>query len=510
MQLPIDKPYLVCPIGYNAQKKRLEFRENGVLLYALQLPLDFRHPDYAVTIPVGRFLGRTITLETTPAMDLSLTLTDKPIRSREGAFRPRFHFSASRGWINDPNGLCTVGDTYHLFYQHNPASHVWDNMHWGHAVSRDLLHWEERDPALFPDETGAMFSGCAFLDQENRSGLGRDGEPPLLLFYTAFGSTAAQCLAYSLDGGNSFQKYAGNPILPGCVPGNRDPKVIRHEASDRYIMALYLDKHDYGLFASRNLLDWELLQILTLDDDTECPDFYPLPLDGDASRQKWIFSGASDRYLVGSFDGYAFRAEQPAARLHYGNASYAAQTWHNLREGDDRRLRLAWNHSPLPPAPFGGSLNIPCEMTLRTIDGAMRLCCRPVSELASLHREIRREGKPTLPFSLRLEEQGYDVSLVLSFESEGWIELSVFGLTLRADFGARTLTCLDCSAPLCAREGQARLRVLFDTTGAEIFLDQGQAFLSVGRLLDYNLDELTLTGRRAVVDDLQIAAIAPL
>lgn len=185
-----------------------------------------------------------------------------------------------------------------------------------------------------------MFSGSAVVDFDNRSGLGDGIRPPLLLYYTAAGGASAlsaekkasQCLAYSTDGGLTFRKYEGNPIIPYFAEENRDPKVIYHPETDRYILALFLNKHDYGLFASDNLLDWSLLQVIAIDEDWECPDFYPLPLDGDGTNIKWVLIGAYDRYLVGSFDGYSFRAEQSAGRLHVGNASYAAQSWFNLRE----------------------------------------------------------------------------------------------------------------------------------------------------------------------------------
>ena len=427
---------------------------------------------------------------------------------------PKFHYTAKQGWLNDPNGLCTVDGTYHLFYQYNPASSNWGNMHWGHAVSTDLLRWEEREPALYPDELGTMFSGSAVVDFDNRSGLGDGIRPPLLLYYTAAGGASAlsaekkasQCLAYSTDGGLTFRKYEGNPIIPYFAEENRDPKVIYHPETDRYILALFLNKHDYGLFASDNLLDWSLLQVIAIDEDWECPDFYPLPLDGDGTNIKWVLIGAYDRYLVGSFDGYSFRAEQSAGRLHVGNASYAAQSWFNLREGDSRRVRIAWNNHALPAAPFNMSMNIPCEMTLRTVGDRMVLCANPIAELRDLYQEIHQTDSRPLPCRETLREAGYDLQIELSGDAAGTADIRVFGLHWHLDWSSDTISWDDFTAPLCLENGRASLRILLDTTGAEVFIGGGQCLLTCGQMLDYNLCDLELSGT-AVLEHLQIAEL---
>ena len=505
-----EQPFLAFPVSYTAASKHLVFREGGKPIYELDIPLDALHPAYEVYIPMEHFAGRELTLETEPAMPVPVRSAAADEAARHHPLRPFFHFTAKQGWINDPNGLCTAGGVYHLFYQYNPASHVWGNMHWGHATSPDLLHWTEREPALYPDELGTMFSGSAVVDTDNRSGLGDGMTPPLLLFYTAFGKEASvQCLAFSIDDGATFQKYDRNPLIPSVMPGNRDPKVIYHQPSGRYVMALYLDGHKYSLFGSNNLLDWQLQQVITLEEDWECPDFYPLPLDGAADKTKWVLCGAFDRYLVGEFDGWAFRALQPIRRLHWGNASYAAQSWFNLRPGDDRRVRIAWNNHPLPPAPFQGCMTFPCEMTLRTLDGAMCLCANPIDEIASLYDTVHEQTTPSLPFAAPLAEGGYDIRMTLNGGAEAEAELTVCGLHLCLDWKTGLLTCGENQAPLCAEKGRVSLRLLLDMPGAEIFLGQGQALLTWGQPLDYNLARLTVAGADVALRHISIAALQP-
>jgi len=206
------------------------------------------------------------------------------------SLRPQFHFTAQKGWLNDPNGLVLHNGEYHLFFQHNPDSTEWGNMTWGHAVSKDLVHWRQIEHALLPDKRGTMYSGSAVTDPLNTSGMGAD----IIAFYTAAGGKNpesngqpfTQGLAYSRDNGRTFTKLDA-PIINHIVAENRDPKVDWHEPTKSWVMALYLDGEAFVLFTSKNLKNWTEIQRFHMPGSAECPDFFEMPIAG--SREKrWV------------------------------------------------------------------------------------------------------------------------------------------------------------------------------------------------------------------------------
>ena len=399
MKIKVDKKYLILPLGYYATKKKLEFFIDEELVFDIDATIDFIEPDYFQYLNIERFIGEELEIICPQCEDIILETTDyQPVEDIfKEKYRPRVHFSAKRGWINDPNGLVYYKGYYHLFFQHNPAGTKWGNMHWGHAVSKDLVHWEEKECALYPDEMGTMFSGSAIVDWDNVTGLKENDNDVILLFYTAAGGTSklsegqkfTQCLAYSTDGGETFTKYSGNPIIPHVEDENRDPKVIYSPELKAYVMALYLSENRYMLFSSKNLLDWVMMHEITLPGDSECPDFYPLPLNGDGDKCKWVFSGASDRYLIGDIINGSFRPAQLSKRLHYGRNSYASQTFSDIPGDDGRRIRIAWNTMEVPNSYFNCAMCFPTEMSLKTINGEMYLCTWPVKEIENYIR-VRR------------------------------------------------------------------------------------------------------------------------
>lgn len=320
----------------------------------------------------------------------------------EETFRPQYHFSPKENWMNDPNGLVYYKGEYHLFYQYHPYSKVWGPMHWGHAISRDLIHWEELPIALYPDELGQIFSGSAVVDQDNTSGLKNSEEDVLVAIFTHHGEKSEQqSIAYSNDKGRTWTKYKGNPVVknPG-IKDFRDPKVFWHRPSQRWIMTLAAGDcvHFYG---SPNLLDWSFLSSFGKEYGAhggvwECPDLIELEIEGENAK-KWVLivsinpggpnGGSAVQYFTGDFDGITFAADMEKERVQwadYGRDFYAAVTWSNIEEPIWIGWMSNWQYAnQVPTDPFRSVMSIPRKLRLRREEGKLNLIQIPI-ELTSI------------------------------------------------------------------------------------------------------------------------------
>jgi sucrose-6-phosphate hydrolase SacC (GH32 family) len=400
------------------------------------------------------------------------------------ALRPQIHFSPRRGWTNDPNGLVYVNGVYHLFFQHNPYGWSWGNMHWGHAVSKDLVHWVEQGEALYPDAMGPMFSGSAVVDWKNTSGLGVGGKPPIVLFYTAAGNPTVQCLATSTDEGRTFTKYAGNPIVKQISPGNRDPKVLWHEPSQRWVMVLYVEtpqkKHAIEFLTSTNLKDWK--RESQTEGFYECPDLFELPVDGDAGKKKWVLTAASSEYMVGAFDGQRFTPETPKLKGHSGRGFYAAQTFSDIPAQDGRRLQIGWLQAPSPRMPFNQAMTIPLELNLVSTGDGPRLTWRPARELETLRGMAVKAGplklkpgdaNPLAAASAELQ----DVVIEADVGQAKEIAVNVRGVPVVFDAVKQELVVNGHRTAAPLRNGKLDLRIIADRTALEVFCSGGRVYV---------------------------------
>lgn len=281
--------------------------------------------------------------------------------------RPELHFTAKRGWINDPNGLVYRDGAYHLYFQHNPMNTEWENMSWGHAVSRDLLHWDYCDTVLYPDEYGTAYSGCGLANGRELLGLPKDA---LLFFYTAAaghnewskGKKPVQRLAYSLDGGMTFKKHP-DWQLGNMAFENRDPKVFEDPSGDgSYVMVLFLDGNDFAIFRSDDLEHWERTQTLTLPEAWECPDLFRLQADD--GTWHWVFWSADGFYFLGDFDGKVFTARQGRREAYGTRLPYAAQTYSGVK---GRTVSVAWLRTRQEGRPYRGAMALPRELSLAEV-----------------------------------------------------------------------------------------------------------------------------------------------
>lgn len=402
--------------------------------------------------------------------------------------RPQIHFTAKKGWLNDPNGLVFFGGKYHLFFQHNPFGTEWGNMTWGHAVSTDLVRWTQLDDAIEPDKMGTIFSGSAVFDHDNTSGFGAPGKPPMVCIYTAAGGTSTeskgqpftQCLAYSTDG-TTFTKYAGNPVIPHIVVENRDPKVIWYAPTKKWIMALYLDGHKYGLFSSPDLKTWTKLSELNIPGAAECPDFFEMPVEGEKSNRKWVFWTAPGIYLVGSFDGTTFTPETKPLWLTWADmryTSYASQTYFNDPKG--RRVQIAWlQGSDFPNVFWNQQMGIPTELTLRNTADGPRIFTNPVKEVDTLrHSSLSSTTTPNEGEYRYVSENGlFDVDLVFNPGTTGKLDFSYGGITLKYTAEDQVFTAFDKKVHLPPINGRVHLRFLIDRASIEIFGQDGLVYM---------------------------------
>lgn len=534
------KKYLSLPVSSFVGQRSVRIYDGGRLADDFTCRLDLVDPTYRVFYDMSRFEGKEFTLETVPNIELSPLAGEEyqrdEIKYDTDSYRmsPRVHFTAPFGWINDPNGLFVytspvTGKTlYHMFCQHNPYDSVWGNMHWGHAVSEDMVHWSYLGEALVPDENGTVFSGSAVVDYNNRSGLKDGDECPILLFYTCAGHTSVisagkeftQCMAYSTDGGMTFKKYEKNPVIGHIAEENRDPKVIWCDEIGRYILALYLKGNDYCIFTSENLLSWNELQRITLDGDAECPDIYPLVTK--KKERRWIFSGASDFYIVGEFRDGLFRPVTAPKKLSYSSASYAAQTFScrgdndpaDESAADTRRLRFAWDrNTTFGNDPICSQMSIPCEMTLKNDGGQYTLCANPAAEISVLKRESTEtrgiEITSDAPFTVTsLRDSAYMLEIALGeIKTECDITLEVFGQTVTVSPSSWMCSVMGNELPLTVFRDKVELCMIIDRASLEVFADGGRAIITVPWRLDFNMNTLRITSECASLKSLRVTRL---
>jgi sucrose-6-phosphate hydrolase SacC (GH32 family) len=502
-EFKIARRYLNIPIRNGAPKRKVDVLVEGRLAVQLDIELADAQPDWWAFMDTSAWRGRTLALKVDklPEGSTALSAIEPSDEIQDAAdlyhepLRPQFHFSSQRGWNNDPNGLVFYRGEYHLFYQHNPYGWGWGNMHWGHAVSRDLVHWEEIGDALAPDALGPMFSGSAVVDWKNSSGLGRDGQPPQVLIYTAAGSPTVQCIAASADG-RHYAKFPGNPVVPEITGGNRDPKVYWHAPTGKWVMALYvglpgkdnqgdkkhrpIDEHTIHFLTSPNLKDWTVAS--HIEGFHECPDYFELPVDGDATNKKWVLTAANSDYMLGQFDGTKFTPETEKLKGQRGRGYYAAQTFADLPAADGRRIQIGWLQAPSPGMPFNQCMSIPLELTLRSTAAGPRLAWQPVKELEALRGKALRRGPLTLAeggANPLAKAGGELLELRAEFAPGAAAEVAftVRGVPIVYDVKAEEIVVNNHRAPAPLRDGRQRLIVYADRTALEVFASDGLTYV---------------------------------
>lgn len=442
-------------------------------------------------------------------------------------FRPQFHFSPQEKWMNDPNGLVYNQGIYHLFYQYYPEDIVWGPMHWGHAISRDMIKWEHKPIALFPDQYGDIFSGSAVLDKNNSSGLGTTENPPLVAIFTYHlmaGEKAGrsdfqtQGIAYSLDNGDTWLKYKGNPVIGNKgMKDFRDPKVFWHQGSNQWILALVAGDHA-KFYGSKNLINWNHLSDFGKDKGAqggvwECPDLFKLKIEG-TNEEKWILiisinpgapnGGSGTQYFIGDFNGHTFTAEHNDIKwIDYGADNYAGVTYNNTPNGE--RIFIGWmsnwNYARMTPTKtWRSAMTLPRKLSLvqeqdtyflrsnvlesfnnqlsNVIEKEMVLLDQPFtiehhnfnqSEIKfntnvskAIHLEFSNEKKESLIFEIDPAKKEMFINKIAS------------GLT---DFEEQFADKIH-SLPYRVADREVDVRIILDWSSVEIFIDHGRYVMS--------------------------------
>lgn len=400
--------------------------------------------------------------------------------------RPRFHFTSrywddyrlnpgwhEEGWINDVNGLMQLDGEYHLF-----AQRWWSC--WLHAVSTDLVHWQELPPAFGKeDHLGGTQSGGGVVDYANTSGLAT-GETPVMVAFWSSTDNESQCISYSNDRGRTWTKYAGNPVLSHAC---RDPQVFWHEPTKQWIMVLYGPEQGkeryYTLFSSPNLLEWEKLH--SIPDMHECPDMFELPVDGNESDRKWVVVNGDADYLVGTFDGKTFTPETKKLTGDHAPNYYATMTWGDFPEQPWRRVQIAWMRyfNMDLDMPFSQQLSFPCDLTLRRTDDGIRLCQCPVPEIRELYADQyayhMESAKGDLAFG-SVTDGALDIEASINLERTTCrrFRFAVNGYPLTFQLSDKYVNILGRRIDWKPSGDRLQLRILADTISIEVFIDGGQ------------------------------------
>ena len=557
--------YLNLPISQEAERRRLTFQAKGVDDLSVVARLS-TEPEYWVFKDLSAYKGKTLTITFDgPEEALAMIYQADTIRDASKMYheknRPQFHFSSRRGWLNDPNGCIWHDGLYHLYYQHNPFEREWENMTWGHATSPDLLHWTEQAPVLHPDSLGTMFSGSAVFDKDNTSGFGTKRNPPLVFAYTADRSDReAQCIAYSLDGGMTLHKYEGNPVIDSHDKwqshDTRDPRLfwwtpkgVKNEErrvknninnkdasddanSDSSLFTLHSsleggwwvlvlnERNGHSIYTSDNLRDWTYQS--HVNGFWECPDLFPLAVDGNPNDVRWVMLGASNTYMIGRFDGKVFTPESGKHRFSTG-AIYAAQTFNNVPDG--RRIQIGWANIDHRGMPFRGQMLLPTELSLRTTKEGVRLVSKPIKEVASLLKPLYSSEKAK---ALSKEEanKALNNALPKRGSGEGAFLRATLNLTYATSAGLKLdgQTLIDYDLNRNTLNGQfyspqdptslsLTMDIYIDRTSIEVFIDDGLYSFSMDRKRAINTPRNPVTmgfefwGADINVTDIQLDAI---
>lgn len=509
-----DDLYLSFPVNATDPSVVTKITLNGEVLDRFAINLAQRDPQFYTYFDVSGYQGKTLLVEIEGTDPKAATIVGNALLGKMLAAatypgqdsvykekdRPQIHFSAQRGWLNDPNGLLYHDGEYHLYFQHNPYGWQWGNMHWGHAVSADLLHWKQLKEAIYPVVkdgvvNDAAFSGTAIVDPANTAGFRKNGIDPIIAVYTSTGR--GECIQLSYDKGRTFEDYSGNPVLKH---NGRDPKVFWYEPGSHWVMVVWdegvtkklslgqqVSVREHSVYTSSDLKNWTYRS--GISGFFECPDLFELPVEGKPGLKKWVMYDANGRYIVGDFNGKEFTIEQHFTKYENGGGYfYAAQTYNHAP--NNRRIQVGWGRDITHPGmPFNQAMLFPTELTLKMTDQGYRLCPTPIKEINSLHtnsqvvkdyvvvvgRNESLQVNPDAPIHVIAEVERGDAAVVLN----------ILGYELRYDnewiFSAmppKRLKQENVQTPVnyASKSGIFKIEAIADKNILEFFINDGELY----------------------------------
>lgn len=419
--------YLLLPIQESSNEGKVKLETGSPADMAMDVRLAVDSIEYYVPFELPQGGEATVSIRKVAADAVCwehIQLTDTFDTSNTDYYRPIYHHTPLYGWMNDPNGMVYKDGEYHLYFQYNPYGSKWGNMHWGHSVSTDLVHWNHLKPAIARDTLGHIFSGSTVVDKDNTAGYGANA---MIALYTSASDEHGQiqCMAYSTDDGRTYTKYEKNPVLTPFdgLKDFRDPKVFWYEPDKKWVMIVSADK-EMRFYTSQNLKDWEYMSAFgkgygAQPNQFECPDFIQLPVDGNKNKMKWVmlvninpgcmFGGSATEYFVGDFDGKTFTCDtkpEVAKWLDYGKDHYAAVCISNTGE---RIISIPWMSNwqyanVTPIRQYRGANGLPRELSLYTKDGQVYVATNVVKEVEALRKDTRSFDPIAVKGEYKLDE----------------------------------------------------------------------------------------------------------
>ncbi len=519
--------FLLLPVEEEEENAHIRILQDNEVVKTLNCRLAVDKTDYYVPVDLGDMTRNPIVVDiifpanrrATGAIknfacwkEIKLSGTfDTANRER---FRPLYHHTPPYGWMNDPNGMFYKDGVYHLYYQWNPYGSQWENMHWGHSTSRDLLNWNDEGTAIAPDALGTIFSGSCVVDRNNTAGF---GEGAVVAFYTSAGENQTQSMAYSTDDGKTFTKYAGNPVLVSDVPDFRDPKVFWNPETGKWNLILAAGQ-EMRIYSSANLKEWAYESSFgqgygNHDGVWECPDLMKLQVRG-TDKQKWLLicninpggpsGGSATQYFVGKFDGRRFICEskpETTKWMDYGKDHYAAVTFDNAPGG--RHVALAWMSNwqyanQVPTKQYRSANSVPRDLDLFEHEGETYVGVTPSVELLALRgEEVKR---PTDACEITVDVKG---SLQLTLSNDKGERLSMtydaakrtFAMDRAGSGDAAFSEAFPAATVAPVHGGMKQLRIFVDRCSIEAFDADGKMAMSNLVFPSEPYNKLTVKGK---------------